>query len=482
MILKLQCYDLDVVYIPGKDMFIADTLSHAKFKSQEKDEELDKTLNSLSEDLRVHCNFLVKSINVTDKQLEKIKIMSYVKNKWPHHKCQVDDVAKVYFNFQTDLHVIDNILFKNNSIVIPKSMQGEMLSKMHEGHCGISASKNLVRGIIFWPSMNADIENFIRDCQTCLKYSNNNSKQPLHPHNIPNLPWEKVGTDLFHFDSKTYLIVVDYFSQFVEIALLNNSSNSQSVIIHLKSIFARHGIAKQIFSDNGPPFNSAQFKSFCDDWGIEHKTSSPRYPQSNGLVERTIGTIKNMLKKSGSDIYLALLNFGNTPKSDGISSPAKLLMSRNLRGVLPMSKNNLNPKNVSIYKEREKMVVRQGKMKYFHDRNARPLSRIKTGDRVVFKHKPKSDLWVPATVVQELVPNRSYRIRTPEGVVYERNRVHLKKVEQGSGQQMVVPPSEPPEQQSVAQPLGMSTPVSSGRPRRQVIIPTKFKDYELYTP
>jgi transposase InsO family protein len=94
-----------------------------------------------------------------------------------------------------------------------------------------------------------------------------------------------------------YLLVIDYFSRYIEIAKLFNTS-SQSVINHLKSIFARHGIPECFMSDGGPQYVSFVFKQFAQLYGFQHIVSSPRYVQSNGLAERGVQTIKMMLKKS----------------------------------------------------------------------------------------------------------------------------------------------------------------------------------------
>ncbi|GJQ73062.1 hypothetical protein Trydic_g1693 [Trypoxylus dichotomus] len=78
----------------------------------------------------------------------------------------------------------------------------------------------------------------------------------------------------------------------------------------MKSIFSRQGIPKLVISDNGPQFNCRHFGKFVSEYGFTHVASSPRYAQSNGLVESTIQTVKNTLKKSlldGTDPYLALL-------------------------------------------------------------------------------------------------------------------------------------------------------------------------------
>ena len=78
----------------------------------------------------------------------------------------------------------------------------------------------------------------------------------------------------------------------------------------MKSIFAGHRIPKEVISENGPEFSSREISSFAKQWDFTHITSSPRYPQLNGLVERTIQTVKKMLRKvadSGKDAYLAFL-------------------------------------------------------------------------------------------------------------------------------------------------------------------------------
>ena len=72
--------------------------------------------------------------------------------------------------------------------------------------------------------------------------------------------------------------------------------------------------------------------------GFSVVTSSPNYAQSNGLAERNVQTIKNLLKKAKEgmkDEQLALLEFRNTPISGLQESPAQLLMSRRLRSTLP---------------------------------------------------------------------------------------------------------------------------------------------------
>jgi len=116
------------------------------------------------------------------------------------------------------------------------------------------------------------------------------------PSRLPDLPLQKIGTDLFVFKGNQYLLIVDYNSRFIEVALLNGTS-AENVIRHTKSIFARHGIPEVVNPDNGPQFSSDAYARFADDYQFKHITSSPYYPRSNGEAERAVGTIKSLLKK-----------------------------------------------------------------------------------------------------------------------------------------------------------------------------------------
>lgn len=120
-----------------------------------------------------------------------------------------------------------------------------------------------------------------------------------------------------------------------------------TVISHLKEIFGRHGIPKVVFTDNATQFTSESFVHFSKTWEFEHHTSSPHFPQSNGMVERCVQSVKSLLKKckyDKTDPFLALLEFRNTPLSSDIPSPAELLFNRKIRGIVPGQSSNFRPK------------------------------------------------------------------------------------------------------------------------------------------
>ncbi|KAL9965899.1 hypothetical protein ACROYT_G029757 [Oculina patagonica] len=124
-----------------------------------------------------------------------------------------------------------------------------------------------------------------------------------------------LAADLFELGQQQFFLLVDYWSGFFEVQELKVAT-SASVIAACKVQFSRHGIPEVLITDNGSQFASSAFTAFAREWQFEHRTSSPRYPQSNGRAENAVKTCKNLMKKAkadGQDPLLALLDWRNTP-------------------------------------------------------------------------------------------------------------------------------------------------------------------------
>ena len=172
-----------------------------------------------------------------------------------------------------------------------------------------------------------------------------NSRSPkLMPHEIPARPWQIIATDIFSLNGINYLLLVDYYSKYPFIHRLREFT-SKEVIGFIKQIFAEQGIPERLISNNGPHFSSQHFREFARAWDFEHITSSPRYPQSNGMAERSVQTVKAAMKKvvmSSRDINMTLLCFRSTPIDHIIPSPGELLFNRMLVSNLPTKCTNQN--------------------------------------------------------------------------------------------------------------------------------------------
>ena len=122
-----------------------------------------------------------------------------------------------------------------------------------------------------------------------------------------------------------------------------NTITASKTIDVLRQIFAQFGVVKQIISDNGRTFTSAEFKNN----GIIHKPSAPWHPATQGLVERFVQTFKQAMKSALTDggslnqkITCFLLQYRNAVHATTNESPPKLLLGRQLRSRLDLIKPN----------------------------------------------------------------------------------------------------------------------------------------------
>ena len=114
-------------------------------------------------------------------------------------------------------------------------------------------------------------------------------KEPSIQHDIGETPWSKIGA-LCELHGRMLLVVTDYYSNFIWVKRLN-STTTTAVSKQLMELFSVHGIPKIIMTDNAAQFSSFEFKSFTSEIDIEHITSSPHYPQSNGKAENAVKTV-----------------------------------------------------------------------------------------------------------------------------------------------------------------------------------------------
>ena len=158
------------------------------------------------------------------------------------------------------------------------------------------------------------------------------------------------------------------------------------------------------------PFGSKQFAQFADSWGFEVKTSSPHHAPSNGQSERSVGTVKQLMRKAaeeGRDVHLALLEYRNTPISGLEYSPAQLLMSRMLKDKLPAPTSLLLPKLVQG--AHKSLSARQQRQKKYHDRGTKALSPLQIGAPVRIQ---QGRTWTPAIVLEKHEAPRSFKVKT----------------------------------------------------------------------
>ena len=378
-------------------------------------------------DTNIYVDEIIKSLPASSMYITQLKeqlktdsicseVMSFSQRGWPDYS-HLTGPIKTYWPHRDTLTVHDELLLKGTRLVIPTTMRNSVLVALHEGHQGMSRCRERARETVWWPGLSSQINELVKNCTICIK-ERANPVEPLMPSELPERPWQKVGADLFTLNNCNYLLLVDYYSRFVEIAKLT-PTRSEDVIVHLKSIFSRHGIPELFYSDNGPQFSSQQFKDFAASYGFRHITSSPRFAQSNGEAERHVQTIKRLLKKA-KDPYLALLAYRATPLANGYS-PAQLLMGRRLRTPVPQLPSLLVPslpiKGTVESRERERRM--KDSIIYNRRHRVRDLPQLSPGQPVWI-----SDTKSEGTVISSHSAPRSYVVESPSGAI-RRNRHHL---------------------------------------------------------
>ena len=276
------------------------------------------------------------------------KITYYILNDWPEHAKLCDPNVIPYWSLRNELSSYDGLVLYEDKIVIPKILQSDILSKLHDTHQGRVRCKALARRGVYWRNINADKDNMVDKCEECLNTRKLPCKVELKSHEVPSRPFEKVGADIVTVFGKKYQVVVDYFSKWIEVRELSRNPTSDQLISHFKSIFSRFGIPDIAFSDREPIYALASMRKFCEQYDIKKDFSSARYSQSNGQVERAIGHVKNIIKRcSGKidDINMCLLDYRATPLTPSIGSPHNILLGRDVRTNLPCLPESLINEN-----------------------------------------------------------------------------------------------------------------------------------------
>lgn len=155
---------------------------------------------------------------------------------------------KIYYQIKNDLHVYKDIIFYNYRVVVPKKLREKMIKLLHEGHFGVNRTCDRACEILFWPGMTMDIKSMIQNCKVCEQYKYANVKEPLITHEIPKLPFQKITSDILEFRRKSYLIIVDYSTKWLEIILLQSKQN-YDVIDTFKKVFAAYGVPDIVIAD-----------------------------------------------------------------------------------------------------------------------------------------------------------------------------------------------------------------------------------------
>ena len=94
-------------------------------------------------------------------------------------------------------------------------------------------------------------------------------------------------------------------------AIRLNGKTSSDIIRCLNEILSRHGYPQTLIADN-MPYNSREMRKYATQYGINIITTSPTYSQADGLAEKAVYIVKNLLRKE-CNLNEGLMEYRNTP-------------------------------------------------------------------------------------------------------------------------------------------------------------------------
>ena len=391
----LLSYDYEVKYQPSTLHGNADGLSRLPLQHEPVEQDDSREIVCALEEHQLQSLPMQASDirQATSKDPTLSQVYSYTMRGWPNTAHSIQEKVKPFFSKRMQLSITNGCLLWGLRVIIPPQHQAAILRLLHEGHPGMSRMKSLALLHVWWPSIDDDMESFVKACTNCAETASNPTKVPLHQWDIPAKPWQRLHIDFAGpYRGKMWMLVVDAYSKWPEIVM--ESTTAETTIKHLQQIFATQGLPFQIVSDNGPQFTAESFQQFCMSRGIRHTTTAPYHPSSNGEAERFVQTFKLAMDRANPNtvtelkdcVVNFLARYRATPHSVTNQAPSEMLIGRRIRTRLDL----LHPCQPQIPKSASQQKV-------YYDLHTKPKQFL-VGESVWIKNFRANKRWLPGTI------------------------------------------------------------------------------------
>ena len=351
----------DMQYKKGMEISLADALSRVTPTPVEEDgiQLSIVAVNLITSNLPVCSTEIELICKETSKDPTLTLLRHYIHMGWPNDCRILPQELHMFWNYREDLSMENRLITKGARLLIPSTLRRKVLEQIHNGHLGIEKCMLKARDSVFWPGISTDICETVEKCGIC-QASSKAAKPVGNVSDVPLHAWHTLGTNLFYWNKIDCLVIGDYFSKYLIVRKLPNSS-AHAIIKELGLIFTELGRLFILRSDNGPCYSSREFHNFLSFYQVNHVTSSPQYPQSNGFTEALVGIAKKLMEKSvrdGKPWNCGLMQYRTTPISSTLPSPLEMLTGRRPCSTLPQLPSTIG-KNVETSKFHEELLRRQ---------------------------------------------------------------------------------------------------------------------------
>jgi hypothetical protein len=314
----LLSYDFSVVYLKGMDNVLPDALSRLYPPRNDNEEERSTKTN------RHRSLQSLKANHVLSDKINKLKSDRSIKfvrqltveslgtsTRSTDGGCTsntpiINDDNRYIFYIQSGQTIHSDYL------IAPESERKALLEDAHNkvGHYG---AEQMVKRLhyhegIHWPRLIDDCIEFIRKCVECQKH--NIAKRGYHPLRpiYAYLPGDHYAIDLgcptnlaSKLGNNYFLVVVCVTTRFCILRPLKDKKSS-TVLTELVSIFSLLGFPSVLQSDNGKEFKNSLATELADAMGFDHRFITPMHASANGLSERYVQSVKQLLSKGTKGI------------------------------------------------------------------------------------------------------------------------------------------------------------------------------------
>ena len=179
-----------------------------------------------------------------------------------------------YFKVRHGLTTLGSVVMLYDRPVIPESLRQEILEHLHACHGCANGMFQRASSDLYWPHFRQDINSYQIACGTCRRIAPSNPDMPPStPLDTPEYPFQSICADFFSHAGKTYLIIVDRYSNWLSVQKLPKD-NSTNLIKTLRDYFSHFGIATVFSTDGASIFVSAETTEFCRRRGVRQRISS----------------------------------------------------------------------------------------------------------------------------------------------------------------------------------------------------------------
>ena len=299
--LRLQEFDVTIVYKSGRKHSDADCLSRAPVDPPQQDSDEEGPFFGIVTESDIAAQQRADpELRLMIDHLEghNVAVPRAFKRNLPAFCLKNSVLVKKNFDPGTK---------RNFLLVIPADLRDEILEACHDdpssGHLGTARTLGKIKAKYYWPRLTSDVTHYVRSCRDCQRRKTPPTKPAglLQPIAVPSRPFQQVGMDLLgpfptsRSENRWIVVATDYMTRYAETAALPKGTAQEVAKFFIHQVVLRHGAPEVLITDRGTAFTAELMQGVLRYSNTDHRRTTAYHPQTNGLTERLNKTMADML-------------------------------------------------------------------------------------------------------------------------------------------------------------------------------------------